>query len=103
MCDFQNNYADLLKRRRAEFGWSQAEAAKHLGMSQRSYSRYESGVLPKDSKVLPTIEEVFGIKFAVFRGNEIDEVLHACGFEIKRTERGILASKDGKTWACVRV
>ena len=53
--------AARLRMLRAERGYSQADVAKALGISQQTYSNYESKGTPPDSKALIFLCKLYGV------------------------------------------
>lgn len=53
--------AARLRMLRAERGYSQADVAKSLGISQQTYSNYESKGTPPDSKALIFLCKLYGV------------------------------------------
>jgi len=102
MSEFHNDFAEMIRTRRKALGLSQEKLAERIGVKQMAISRYESGMFPKDNAVIDQLADALGITIAATSASgEIDEVLHAAGFEVRWVKGTLLAEKDGKCWACV--
>ncbi len=64
------NISVRLKVLRAEYGWTQAEIAGKLGISQQMYSKYESGNTVLDADMVKKVCEVYGISADYLLGIE---------------------------------
>ena len=62
--------AARLRMLRAERGYSQADVAKALGISQQTYSNYESKGTPPDSKALIFLCKLYGVSADYLLGLE---------------------------------
>ena len=100
MSDFLNDFVTAIREERLKKGWSQAQAAKKVGVTQTAFYRYEKGVLPKDSAGINKLAEIFGLTLAVLRNDNIDAVLHAAGYEVEWERNHLIASKNGHRWVC---
>ncbi len=57
-------FGDKLKKLRADRGWSQAEAGKAIGVSERVYGYYETNErTPSKPEVIQSIMDTFGVSF----------------------------------------
>ena len=73
---------DVLKYLRQTGGFTQEQAAKMLGVSRQSYSKYEKGsVLPSD-QLVAKIAKVYGVDESFIRANKIPS-LSPSGVEYK--------------------
>lgn len=63
--------AITLKSARVNAGYTQTEAAKKIGISPDTLSKYERGLSYPDVPVLKRIEEVYGIPYSELRFNRI--------------------------------
>lgn len=100
MSDFLDDFGKILKRKRSKNSWSQKQAAEKIGVTQASFSGYESGVLPRKREDIEKLVNTFGITLAVYENDHIDSVLHAAGYEVKWERNHLVASKDGHRWVC---
>ncbi|MBO4319451.1 MAG: helix-turn-helix transcriptional regulator [Treponema sp.] len=62
---------DVLKYLRQTGGFTQADAARMLGVSRQSYSKYENGtVIPSDA-IVSKAAEVYGVDESFIRANKV--------------------------------
>lgn len=54
------NFAEILKAKRKELGWTQTDAATAIGVSLRQYQKYEKDLMPPWD-VVGEIERVIGV------------------------------------------
>ena len=72
--DFVKNIINPLKRRRVQFGYSQKDISKLLGITQSQYSRIEKGNTDP-YKHVKKLSEIFGCKpNEVFQGEILKEI-----------------------------
>ena len=75
MLEKKNSLAMKLKILRAEYDLTQAEVAKRLGISQQTYSKYESKDTVIDSETITKICALYGVSADYLLG--IDNVQNA--------------------------
>lgn len=65
---------DVLKYLRQTGGFTQADAARMIGVSRQSYSKYENGsVVPSDA-IVEKISKIYGVDEAFIRANKIPSI-----------------------------
>ena len=70
----RKNIVNPLKRRRIQFGYSQQEISKLMGITQSQYSRIEKGESDSEKHV-KKLSEIFGCKVnEVFQGEILKEI-----------------------------
>ncbi len=65
---------DVLKYLRQTGGFTQAVAAKMLGVSRQSYSKYENGTVVPSDALVAKIAKVYGVDEAFIRANKIPSI-----------------------------
>lgn len=65
---------DVLKYLRQTGGFTQADAAKMLGVSRQSYSKYENGTVVPSDALVAKIAKVYGVDEAFIRANKIPSI-----------------------------
>lgn len=63
----QPSLATLLRTARAQFGWTQRDAAEAAGVSLASYSRWERGQAKPQNTAIPALAAAFQIDEGVLR------------------------------------
>lgn len=64
-----------LKQIRADFGLSQSELAKKIGLSTAYVNQIENNNRPVTASVLLTINRIFGVDLSAFEQNDLDRVV----------------------------
>ncbi|MEE3312564.1 MAG: helix-turn-helix transcriptional regulator [Treponema sp.] len=65
---------DVLKYLRQTGGFTQADAAKMIGVSRQSYSKYENGTVVPSDALVAKIAKVYGVDEAFIRANKIPSI-----------------------------
>ena len=65
---------DVLKYLRQTGGFTQAVAAKMLGVSRQSYSKYENGTVVPSDAIVARAAKVYGVDEAFIRANKIPSI-----------------------------
>lgn len=65
-----NEFCNILTSLRKEKGWSQAELAEKLDISQQSVSKWETGVGYPDVTMFPVLAEIFAVPIGVLFGED---------------------------------
>ncbi|MDE6026437.1 MAG: helix-turn-helix domain-containing protein [Lachnospiraceae bacterium] len=85
----KNSFAEILKEKRAEFGYRQCEVAEKLYISNSTYSHYESGTR------MPTIENLIKIS-ALYNMNPMELLYVFAPDEVSRNYAYFNFMKHGK-------
>lgn len=65
---------DVLKYLRQTGGFTQADAAKMIGVSRQSYSKYENGAVVPSDALVAKIAKVYGVDESFIRANKIPSI-----------------------------
>lgn len=65
---------DVLKYLRQTGGFTQADAAKMIGVSRQSYSKYENGTVVPSDAIVEKISKIYGVDEAFIRANKIPSI-----------------------------
>lgn len=65
---------DVLKYLRQTGGFTQTDAAKMLGVSRQSYSKYENGAVVPSDAIVARAAKVYGVDEAFIRANKIPSI-----------------------------
>ena len=65
---------DVLKYLRRTGGFTQADAARMLGVSRQSYSKYESGAVVPSDELVAKASEVYGVDESFIRANRVPSI-----------------------------
>jgi len=84
MAEVPNNYADLVKSKRLARGWTQAELAEKLGMTNVTISRWETGRVEPQPDILGKISGSDGWEIEGERGYPQSGDAAAGGFHGRR-------------------
>ena len=65
---------DVLKYLRQTGGFTQADAARMLGVSRQSYSKYENGSVVPSDELVAKASEVYGVDESFIRANRVPSI-----------------------------
>ena len=65
---------DVLKYLRRTGGFTQADAARMLGVSRQSYSKYESGAVVPSDELVAKASELYGVDESFIRANRVPSI-----------------------------
>ena len=73
-----------LRQIRSDFGLSQVEFAKKIGLSTAYVNQIENNNRPVTASVLLTINRIFGVDLSAFEQNDLDRVVQLADVQVAR-------------------
>lgn len=68
----------ILRQKRKEFGYTQPQIAKKIGLGTRQYFRIEHGLAFPKQKALNKLEDIFGLPQRVLFSKTSDDISDIC-------------------------